>query len=214
MPEDVQHDIAGVECAAPPRPLAMGWAQAHLEAGRSLDRIVAADGLRFRRGVAQDAPRVVPLVNDAYRGIGERLGWTHEKALVGGPRITEPGFRELLGKPGSVVLVAERAGQVVGCVHLQREGEACVLGMLSVDPKQQAGGVGRALMAEAERVARDELGARVMAMHVISVRQELLAWYERRGYRRTGHLEPFEAREGVRFLQGPLQFERLEKRLA
>jgi GNAT superfamily N-acetyltransferase len=85
--------------------------------------------------------------------------------------------------------------------------------MLSVRPAEQAGGVGRGLLAHAEGFARERWGCSVMAMRVITTRAELLAWYERRGYRRTGRTEPFEPGDGAHFLQGPLRFERLEKSL-
>lgn len=152
-------------------------------------------------------------MNAAYRRGGARA-WTSEAELVGGPRITEDGFRELLAPPGSVVLVAERGGRLLGCVHLELgQGGACLLGLLSVDPEEQAAGIGRELLAAAEAHARDRMGAALMAMNVVSVRPELLAWYERRGYVRTGRLVPFEPHPGVTFLRGPLAFERLEKRL-
>jgi ribosomal protein S18 acetylase RimI-like enzyme len=51
--------------------------------------------------------------------------------------------------------------------------------------------VGKAVIAEAERLAAQRWGVREMHMTVITVREELIAWYERRGYRRTGKLSPF-----------------------
>ena len=170
--------------------------------------------LAFRLARDADAAAVVPLVNGAYRGDSTGgTGWTHEKDLVAGARIDEAGFRAYLSAPDSVVLLAERRARVVGCVHLVRQEEECFLGMLSVHVAEQASGVGRALLAEAERYARDGLGARVMAMRVVTVRAELLAWYERRGYRRTGRVEAFAPRADAVSLRGPLDFERLEKPL-
>jgi ribosomal protein S18 acetylase RimI-like enzyme len=170
----------------------------------------------FRPAVASDAADVVRIVNGAYRGDPEGgRGWTTEADLVGGPRVDEPAFLDTIARPRSVVLVAERGGRVVGCVHLERHRDAeCHLGMLSVDVREQAAGLGRALLAEAESYARGSMRARLMTMHVITARPELLAWYERRGYRRTGRVVPFEEKGHVRFLRGPLSFERLEKALA
>jgi len=51
--------------------------------------------------------------------------------------------------------------------------------------------VGHQLLAEAERMARVDWAATTMVMTVIAQRAELIAWYERRGYRRTGETEPF-----------------------
>lgn len=158
-----------------------------------------------------DAAEVLDLVQAAYRTEG---GWTTEARLVGGPRLDRAGYDALLARPHSVVLVAERAGRIVGCVHLQQlDAATCALGLLSVRPADQAGGIGRGLLEGAEAYARHRWGTAVMAMRVVSARAELLAWYERRGYRRTGRVEPFAPGAGERFLQGPLAFERLEKRL-
>ena len=82
-------------------------------------------------------------------------------------------------------------------------------------PEAQGNGTGRALLAEAERVARDEWHARMMRMTVIDVRTELIAWYERRGYRRTGEYRPFpygDARFGIP-KRDDLRFEWLVKDL-
>ena len=46
-------------------------------------------------------------------------------------------------------------------------------------------------MMEAERLARDEWRATLMRMTVIRQRRDLIAWYERLGYRPTGETEPF-----------------------
>jgi ribosomal protein S18 acetylase RimI-like enzyme len=63
--------------------------------------------------------------------------------------------------------------------------------MFAVAPDEQGSGLGKQLLAEAERVARDEWHCRAMRMTVIVQREELIAWYERRGYRRTGEYQPF-----------------------
>jgi len=75
-------------------------------------------------------------------------------------------------------------------VAKQGEGLA-YLGLLTVDPRRQAGGLGRWLIAAAEAEAIDRFGATRMEMTVIRQRAELIAWYERRGYRLTGETRPF-----------------------
>jgi ribosomal protein S18 acetylase RimI-like enzyme len=88
--------------------------------------------------------------------------------------------------------------------------------MFAVDPTLQAGGLGRSLLTEAERIARDEWGCRRMEMTVIVQRDELIAWYERRGYRRTGTYKPFpygQERFGIPRRED-LRFELLVKELA
>ncbi len=174
-----------------------------------------AKSITFRPAVRSDAHVVATIVNGAYRGDATGRGWTSEADLIAGPRIDEAGFLALLAKDASVVLLGLRDGDIVGCVHLEgSEDGVAFLGMLSVRVSEQGSGLGRALVAAAEDYARRELGARVIAMYVLTVRRELLAWYERRGYRRTGDIVPFHSPPGQRFLRGPLEFERLEKRLA
>jgi GNAT superfamily N-acetyltransferase len=171
--------------------------------------------LAFRAAGPSDAAEVVRLVNAAYR-VGGGRAWTTEADLVAGARVTEDLFREMVAREGSVVLVAEREGRLVGCAHVQPASGSereCTIGMLSVDPAEQAAGVGRAIVAEAERVARERFGAAVVSMRVFTVRPELLAWYERRGYRRTGERLAFEPPPTERLLRGPLTFERLVKDL-
>ena len=89
------------------------------------------------------------------------------------------------------MLIGEADGRMFACCHIEKQGEACYFGMFAVDPTLQGGGVGKRMMAEAERIARDEWKCIKMEMTVISVRDDLIAWYERRGYRRSGVFKPF-----------------------
>jgi ribosomal protein S18 acetylase RimI-like enzyme len=87
--------------------------------------------------------------------------------------------------------------------------------MFAVRPGLQGGGIGRGVLAECERIARDEWGMPAMRMTVITQRGELIAWYERRGYRRTGESKPFpygDERFGIP-KRDDLRFEVLEKSL-
>lgn len=146
----------------------------------------------FRRATPQDAARVAALVNAAYRGIGSAPGWSHEAHLLPGPRTTqeEIGAR-LLAAESRFELAVDERGEVVGCVHLEWEGDgSCYLGLLSVDPARQAKGLGGALLARAEEVARS-WGCHEVRMVVIERRTELVRYYERRGYERTGRRRPF-----------------------
>ena len=104
--------------------------------------------------------------------------------------------------------------QLAGCVLLEPTGDAATwhLGMLTVDPRRQAEGLGRMLLSKAEDYVRARGAARV-EMTVIALRHGLIAWYERRGYRRTGKCEPFpygDERVGVP-LRDDLHFVALEK---
>jgi len=139
-----------------------------------------------------DVPAVVELVNCAYRGEPSRRGWTTEADLLGGQRTDAEAIRSLVTAPDNAILVVRGPSGLKACVHLRKERDGVVhLGMLSVRPALQASMMGRHLLAAAENYSRRQFGARVVEMTVIDVREELIAWYERRGYRRTAELRPF-----------------------
>ena len=172
--------------------------------------------LAFRAATVDDIPAIVSLVTSAYRGEASRAGWTTEADLLDGNRIAPEVLRADIERPCSRVLLAARDGELVGCAHVAVEDGAGYFGMFAVRPLLQGGGLGRAVLAEAERIAREEWGMAIMRMTVIDVREELMAWYERRGYRRTGTKKPFPAvdpRFGIP-RRGDLRFEVMEKPLA
>jgi ribosomal protein S18 acetylase RimI-like enzyme len=145
----------------------------------------------FRAAGAADIPAIVALVESAYRGDSGRRGWTTESELLDGRRTDVQAVGELVSRPGSCILLAESNGQLIASAHVERQGESGYFGMFAVDPDQQGGGLGKAVLAEAERIAREQWQCRAMRMTVIEQRDELIAWYERRGYRRTGEYQPF-----------------------
>jgi ribosomal protein S18 acetylase RimI-like enzyme len=145
--------------------------------------------LAFRCAEERDVPAIVGLVESAYRG---QAGWTTETHLLDGQRTDAGLVRAAVRGPGSAVLLAEAGDQLAGCCQLERRPAAEVyFGMFSVQPGRQGQGWGAEILAEAERLARDDWGARTMVMTVLAQRGELIAWYERRGYRRTGESKPF-----------------------
>ena len=153
-----------------------------------------ADALRLAQ--PGDAGPLQALVHRAYRGDTARGGWTHEADLLDGNRIDVATLDALLGDPAEAIVLAERDDRPgpIGCVQVSdRGGGLAYLGMLSVDPGLQGGGLGRALVVAAERTARDLFGATRIEMTVIVQRAELIAWYQRQGYRPTGETRPFPA---------------------
>jgi ribosomal protein S18 acetylase RimI-like enzyme len=148
--------------------------------------------LAFRRADSTDVPAIVTLVESAYRGEVSRTGWTTEADLLDGQRTDAAAVADILRTPGSTVLLAEAAGGLMACCQIeQRPPAVAYFGMFSVQPTGQGQGVGRQVLAEAERIAREEWGATTMIMTVLAQRDDLIAWYERRGYRRTGEQRPF-----------------------
>ena len=174
------------------------------------------DTLSFRTATPGDVNALVELVTSAYRGEVSRQGWTTEADLLEGQRIDPDVLRHDIDRPHSRILVAERDGELLACANVAVEDGAGYFGMFSVRPDRQGGGVGKAMLAEAERVAHEEWRLPAMRMTVIDLRDELIAFYERRGYARTGIKKPFpygDARYGIP-RRDDLRFEVLEKPLA
>ena len=165
-----------------------------------------------------DLEAIAALVNSAFRGDSSRVGWTTEADMVGGQRTDADILRADLGsRPGAVLLTMrdEPDGALLGSVWLEpKTPDVWYLGMFTIRPEVQSRQLGRALLHEAEAFAAAR-GARRMRMTVITVREELIAWYERRGYARTGERLPFpyaDERFG-RPLRDDLEFAALEKEL-
>ncbi|MFE4367846.1 GNAT family N-acetyltransferase [Streptomyces sp. NPDC056835] len=169
----------------------------------------------YRDATAADTDALVALIESAYRGDSSRTGWTTEADILAGQRTDPRGVLEVIESPGSRLLAVERDGELVACCQLEHRGDAAYFGMFAVSPGAQGSGLGKQVMAAAERVAGETWGVREMHMTVITVREELIAWYERRGYRRTGKLYPFpygDERFGIP-QRDDLEFELLVKRL-
>ena len=149
-------------------------------------------GPTTRIATLDDLPALHRLIERAYRGETARVGWTNEADLLDGQRTDVEELTEILTDPARIMLLAEDAGALVACLQLVDEGGGTAyLGMLSVEPGLQAGGLGRFMIAAAEAEAVARFGATTMRMTVIRQRPELIAWYERRGYALTGETEPF-----------------------
>lgn len=139
----------------------------------------------------EDAPALKNLLEAAYRGDSARRGWNHEADILDDERVAPGEVESLLADPGVTILVARDGTELVGCVAVtRRDASLAYLGMLCVLPDLQSAGLGRQLLDAAEENAR-AFGIEVMEMTVIDSRDVLIAWYERRGYVRTGETRPF-----------------------
>ncbi|MGW2615410.1 GNAT family N-acetyltransferase [Streptomyces sp. NPDC001500] len=175
----------------------------------------AATDLTFRDATAADVDAVVRLIESAYRGDSSRAGWTTEADILQGRRTDPDGVLAVVEAPDCRLLTAEQDGRIIACCQLEHRGDHAYFGMFAVSPTAQGAGLGKNVMAQAEREAREEWGVTEMHMTVISVREDLIAWYERRGYRRTGRMTPFpygDERFGIP-QRDDLQFELLVKDL-
>jgi len=191
---------------------------------------------RVINGNAPPSSEIAQVVNWAYRGkrpVGEERAWTTERHLITGVRTTEADVAEMLlrcqrvGPEQEALLLAKRPegsatdSQLIGTINVQRlilEGydtPRAEIGFFSVDPDMQGQGVGNRLLAAAEAMARDQIGATHASMWVISLREDIIEWYGRKGYKPTGETAPFPETDDDRFGKPAqqLQFVRLEKDL-
>ncbi|MEU8690308.1 GNAT family N-acetyltransferase [Streptomyces sp. NPDC048665] len=175
----------------------------------------SATSVTFRDATYADVDALVALIESAYRGDASRAGWTTEADILEGQRTDPEGVLDVIKSPDSRLLAVERDGRIVACCQLEHRSDHAYFGMFAVSPTMQGAGLGKVVMAEAERRAREAWGVGEMRMTVISVRDDLIAWYERRGYRRTGQMSPFpygDERFGIP-QRADLQFELLVKPL-
>lgn len=161
-----------------------------------------------------DIPAIVTLLDSAYRGEGSKAGWTSEADLfIGNKRTDDDRIRESMNIPGAVFLkYLNEQKLITGCVFLQKKESKLYLGMLSVSPTAQAKGIGKKLLNAAEEHAR-KINCSLIFMTVISIRQELIDWYERHGYSKTGKTLPFPIEESSSRPKETLEMIVLEKQV-
>lgn len=140
-----------------------------------------------------DVSTLAALINQAYRGAPSAQGWTTEAHLLDGPRIGENHLQEMVlpaNGERTALLKYLVDSAILGCVYLEINDEMLYLSTLAVAPAAQGHGVGRQLLAAAQEYARQH-GCTRIKISVLSARPELVAWYERHGYQRTGTSEAF-----------------------
>lgn len=163
------------------------------------------------KATIEDIPALTILINSAYRGETSKKGWTTEAHLLEGKRTDEPEMTGIFLDPKNTILKFTENDKIIGSVLLVEKGHQLYLGMLTVSPELQNGGIGKKLLAEAENQAKS-LGLSSIIMTVISVREELVAWYKRHGYVDTGKREAFpESEIHTTVSAEPLEFIYLEK---
>ncbi|KAM0549901.1 hypothetical protein ACHAPJ_009148 [Fusarium lateritium] len=192
--------------------------------------------LTFRPATPADVTPLLSLILSAYRGESSRAGWTTEAHLLDDERISAETLHSKITDPEGVILLAftstppstgtstpeyevdiESDPRLVACCEVhQKSDDRAYFGLFAVSPKLQAGGIGRQVLQRAEEYAKKQWGTKVMTMHVIWMRTELIDWYIRRGYSRTGEKSPFPYDELVngKALSDDLYFEHLEKVLS
>jgi len=166
----------------------------------------------LRTADASDAPAIAALVNKAYRPDPGTAGWTDESHLLAGDRISASQVAEVMARHNSVILVGLKSSAIVACVHVEKAGGNSQIGMLAVRPALQGAGIGKQMLAHAERHAVENFDAEKFLLRVVTGRLDLVAYYQRRGYRLTGCAIDFALAGGVGIPKVPdLKIEVLEK---
>ena len=142
------------------------------------------------KATVQDVSDLNFLINSAYRGESSKKGWTTEANILEGIRTSEKELSEIIEKPNSSIFKFIENDTIIACVLLEIKKNNLYLGMLTVSPEIQNSGIGKKILKFAEDYA-SKLNLPKIVMTVISVREELIAWYKRHGYFDTGIKEPF-----------------------
>ncbi len=159
----------------------------------------------------QDIPALIQLINSAYRGETAKQGWTTEAHLIEGLRTDERNMLEIFADTNTTFLkYIDQSGNIIGCMRLQQRADKIYLGMLTVAPTLQGNGIGKDLLQAADAHARAH-NCRAIFMTVISVRTELVDWYCRHGYQRTGKTIPFTPNARYEQAKQELEFVVMEK---
>ncbi|MCW9024598.1 MAG: GNAT family N-acetyltransferase [Gammaproteobacteria bacterium] len=147
--------------------------------------------LVYRFATNTDIKAISELINTAYRGDSSRQGWTTEADFLGGQRTDAEEIKELIQRPDGYILLCLRNNELIASAYLQYSSEIAYIGLVAVQPTEQGKGIGRTLLSKAERIIYCDWKLTAIKMSVITLREELICWYERLGYARTGSYEEF-----------------------
>lgn len=167
----------------------------------------------FETATDDDVPQIRELMQISYRGDETGTGWTNEWHIMSGNRTSEELLREEMSSPGgSYLKYTNESGEIIGCVYIQvvPQDKKVLVGSLCVHPTFQSRGIGKKLLAASEDIGR-QAGCSKLCVKVITVRKELIAWYEKMGYRSVGDVIPFVGGTGIPKI--PLELGTWEKRL-
>ncbi|MDY6921828.1 MAG: GNAT family N-acetyltransferase [Pseudomonadota bacterium] len=139
----------------------------------------------------KDLDQITRLVNSAYRSDVGNNRWTSETGLVQGHRLSLALLELLITDADVDLYLGYLDDRLAGCIAITFHGDISEFGTFAVAPELHNTGIGKALLSFAEGACRTDI--RMFQVAVVSLNQDLIRFYERRGYRRTGAKIPFPA---------------------
>lgn len=143
---------------------------------------------RLEKAGYHQAQAISDLINLTYRG---ETGWTTEASIIQGDRTDRQEIETAMTNPDSCFFVANQPFMLASCIYVVKEKEHAYIGFFSVHPSLQQQGFGKYMLEQAETYASQTMRVRRFSMFVVSQRSELIAFYQRRGYRLTGQIEAY-----------------------
>jgi GNAT superfamily N-acetyltransferase len=125
----------------------------------------------LRTAGADDVPRIVSLLNAAF---------AMERDFIDKDRTSAPEVARYMTS-GAFLVADGDAGALASCMYLEQRGDRLYLGMLAVSPARQGRGLGRQMLAAAERHAAS-LGCRAIDIRIVDRRTELPPFYRGLGF--------------------------------
>jgi ribosomal protein S18 acetylase RimI-like enzyme len=135
--------------------------------------------LHIRPAVLADAPRLIPLINEAFA----------VETFMTRPR-TDPERLASSMQKGAILLAEDGSGQLAASIYVEVRGNRGYAGMLAVSPARQRSGIGSRMMQAAEDYLRNR-SCVALDITVLSLRTELPPIYRAYGFVETG-TEPFD----------------------
>lgn len=162
------------------------------------------ESLQFRIATPDDAARIQDLIQSSFRTEDTRARWTGSTELASQFHIGVDEVLANINKPECAVLVATDPtdGAIVASVECVRRrttadhktnntDDLARLSMLAVESTRQRSGLGRVVLTRAEDYCRREWGITRLGLNALSTREELISWYARCGFERTGETSAF-----------------------
>ncbi|GAB4574836.1 MAG: GNAT family N-acetyltransferase [Anaerolineae bacterium] len=128
---------------------------------------------------------------DAVRALWEAAG-LHIRPQG---RDSREGFAAQIASGCQTVIGLEADGQLVGVALATTDSRRGWINRVAVHPDWRRRGLGLRLIAECERVLRDELGLYVLAAHIETDNPASMALFEKAGYHRHDEVIYFSKRD-------------------